>query len=511
MKASVKVREGQRPLVRAKVPVQVGGLPFYSGITVGDEKELALHVGTNMEAGPACSLSYRPNDPQSPLAVLLKTGFGLWGSPHAAPFTISAEFNVARRENVSFMLRLKPRVGSFSVRKHVTSTSGSFGRDNGVGVRDSSHGVKQDDMAVQEEVEVAAADRPGEAISRPPGGQTQGDGLVYDTDYECGLSPLGLGQVSGLRVREKKCYMPCEPGEPGSPGSNIELHHVGDGSGELEMSGMPESSTGAIDLVSQRSFGDTDRAAAALDTIGLVDGGATLSGRADQPETRRNRLLQSWSGHAHHSWGLTVHSAIPLGRQAMARVQWGMRMPSRSGDDVGGSFRGYKLPVLVLDKISISTADPRRKAQSSAFPSDKGPLSYGMRYFENPADDGSQLGMIASTCCYMRNQLQSLHLDNRSLKKTIEDMKAEMGQTIWGEKRPSPKPPSRSAQEEDSIRSQLFEELQKKTGSRASPKDRLSSSGVLDAQNSESIFDLPSEGLLSDKKSGDLGAKAKAK
>lgn len=510
MKASVKVREGQRPLVRAKVPVQVSGLPFFSGITVGDEKELALHVGTNMAAGPACSLSYRPNDPQSPLAVLLKTGFGLWGSPRAAPFTISAEFNVARRENVSFMLRLKPRVGSFSFRRHFLSTSGNFGRESGVGVRDSSHGVRQDDMAVQEEVEVAAAERPGEAMSRPPGGQTQGDGLVYDTDYECGLSPLGLGQVSGLRVREKKCYMSCEPGEPGSPGSNTELHHVGDGSGELEMSGMPEVGAGAIDLASQRSLGDTDRAAA-LDTIGTADGSATLSGRADQPETRRNRLLQSWSGHAHRSWGVTVHSAIPLGRQAMARVQWGMRMPSRAGDEGGGSFHGYKLPVLVLDKISIRTADPHRKAQSSAFPPDNGPLSYGMRYFENPTDDGSQLGLIASTCCYMRNQLQSLHLDNRSLKKTIEDMKAEMGQSIWGEKRPSPKPPSRSTQEEDSIRSQLFEELQKKTGSRASPKDRLGSSGTSGAQKQESIFDLPSEGLLGDKKSGDLGAKAKAK
>lgn len=463
MKASVKVREGQRPLVRAKVPVHVGGLPFYSGITVGDEKELALHVGTNMEAGPACSLSYRPNDAQAPLAVLLKTGFGLWGSPHAAPFIISAEFNLARRENVSFMLRLKPRVGSFSFRKHFLSTSGNFGRDYGVGVQDASHGVRQDDMAVQEEVEVAAAERPGEAMSRPPGGQTQGDGqLVFDTDYECGLSPLGLGQVSGLRVREKKCYMSCEPGEPGSPGSNIELHHVGDGSGELEMSGMPGTGAGGIDLLSERSLGDTDRAAA-LDTPGTVDGGATLSGRADQPETRRNRLLQSWSGHVHRSWGLTVHSAIPLGRQAMARVQWGMRMPFRAGDDGGGSFHGYKLPVLVLDKISISTADPRRKAQSSAFPPDKGPLSYGMRYFENPVDDGSQLGLIASTCSDMRNRLQSLHLDNMSLKKTIEDMKAEMGQFTCGEKRLTPKPPSRSTQEEDSIRSQLFEELQKKT------------------------------------------------
>lgn len=490
MKASVKVREGQRPLVRAKVPVQVAGLPFYSGISVGDEKELALHLGTNMEAGPSCSLSYRPNDPQSPLAVLLKTGFGLWGSPHAAPFTISAEFNIARRENVSFTLRLKPRVGSFSFRKHFLSTSGNFGRDCG-GLRSSSHGERQADLSVQEEVEV---ERPGEAMNRPLGGATPGDGLVYENDYDCGLSPLGLGQISGLNVIEKKCYM---SGDSGSPVSN-----GGDLSGEMEM--LDDGATG-MDHVGDRAMTET-----------TVDGGAFVRNNTpeDQSKPRRKRLpvFESWSGQAHKSWGLTVHSAIPLGRQAMGRVQWGMRMPpSRAGEEFGGSFYGYKLPVLVLDKISICSVDAQRKAQSSAFPPDTSPLSYGMRYFENPVDDGSQLGLIASVCCSMRNQLHSLHSDNRTLKKIIEDMKADMGQSSWGEKRLSPpKPVSRSTQDEDSIRSQLFEELQKKTSSRGSSKDRLGSSGS-SAQNPESIFDLPSEGLLGDKKSGDSGAKAKAK
>lgn len=460
MKASVKVREGQRPLVRGKVPVQVGGLPFYSGISVGDEKELALHLGTNMEAGPSCSLSYRPNDPQSPLAVLLKTGFGLWGSPHAAPFTIAAEFNIARRENVSFTLRLKPRVGSFSFRKHFLSTSGNFRRE-----------VRSPDRQVQEEVEV-------DSTSRPSGAPIQGDGLAYENDYDCGLSPL-VGQV---KVIEKKCY------DPGSPVSNGDVHLVEDGSGELE---MLDNGVAVMDEP------DGDRAIAA------TDGGAVV--REDPSKARRSRLLQSWSGNAHRSWGLTVHSAIPLGRQAMGRVKWGMQMPSNEG---GGNFFGYKLPVLVLDKISISSVE---KAQSSSFPPDSGPLSYRMRYFENPVDDGSQLGLIASVCCSMRNQLQSLHSDNASLKKIIEDMKAEMGGQSSGgvEKRLSPKPPRL---EQDSIRSQLFEELQKKTSSRASPKSFINENrGVSSGQNQESIFDLPSEGLLDDKKVVDLGAKARAK
>jgi hypothetical protein len=134
-----------------------------------------------------------------------------------------------------------------------------------------------------------------------------------------------------------------------------------------------------------------------------------------------------------------------------------------------------------------------------------------MRYFENPVDDGSQLGLIASVCRSMRTQLQSLHSDNASLKKIIEDMKAEMGGQSSGgvEKRLSPKP---SRLEQDSIRSQLFEELQKKTSSRASPKSFINENrGVPSGQNQESIFDLPSEGLLGDKKVVDLGAKARAK
>jgi len=111
----------------------------------------------------------------------------------------------------------------------------------------------------------------------------------------------------------------------------------------------------------------------------------------------------------------------------------------------------------------------------------------------------------------MRNQLQSLHSDNASLKKIIEDMKAEMGGQSSGgvEKRLSPKPPRL---EQDSIRSQLFEELQKKTSSRASPKGFvIENRGVSSGQNQESIFDLPSEGLLDDKKVVDPGAKARAK
>nr|XP_024366874.1 uncharacterized protein LOC112278072 [Physcomitrium patens]XP_024366875.1 uncharacterized protein LOC112278072 [Physcomitrium patens]XP_024366876.1 uncharacterized protein LOC112278072 [Physcomitrium patens]XP_024366877.1 uncharacterized protein LOC112278072 [Physcomitrium patens]PNR26667.1 hypothetical protein PHYPA_030148 [Physcomitrium patens] len=509
MKASVKVRKGQRPLVRAKVPVQVAGLPFYSGISVGDEKELALHVGTNMDAGPSCRLSYRPNDPLSPLAVLLKLGFGLWGSPHAAPFTIAAEFNLVRRENVSFTLHLKPRAGSFSFRKHFLSTSGSIGGDHRSEFRPSVYGERNMDVGVQEEVEVGSAKRSSEAItSRLPGGQAQNDGLVYETDIDCALSHLGLGQVSGLGFREKKCYL---SDDPGSPGSTTGSRHPGEGSSELDLSGAQEVGSGVAELFMQRSLGNGDKAAAPDSNEGMAEG-VSPRDRLNQPETKGIGLLQSWSSHGRSSWGLTVHSVIPLGRMAVGRVQWGMRGPTRAVDESDGCFYGYKLPVLVLDKISISSVAVHRNLLSSdgAISPDSGPLSHGMRFFANPVDDGSQLGLVTSMCWSIRNQLHSLHSDNRFLKKTIEDMKAELDQFRLGEKKLTvSKPQTRSTQEQDSIRSQLFEELQKKTGSRTSSKDVMKSSGfssknrgVPDGQNRESIFDLPIEGLLNDELSG---------
>ncbi|CAM6061809.1 unnamed protein product [Sphagnum tenellum] len=87
MKASVKVRgEGKKPLIRAKLPITILGLPFVSAITAGNAEELALHVGAYLALGPSpssssscsCKLSYRPNDEHRAFTLVLKTtGSGL--------------------------------------------------------------------------------------------------------------------------------------------------------------------------------------------------------------------------------------------------------------------------------------------------------------------------------------------------------------------------------------------------------------------------------------------------
>ncbi|XP_062195187.1 uncharacterized protein LOC133898488 [Phragmites australis] len=118
MKASIKIRDDDRPLMRAKVPVGVLGLPFQSGLSAGgDPRELGFDLSTAFASGPAIRLSYRPNDPDLPFALSVRAGLGPLGSPASAPFALAAEFNLLSSDPSSpaFFLRLKPRLGDFSL------------------------------------------------------------------------------------------------------------------------------------------------------------------------------------------------------------------------------------------------------------------------------------------------------------------------------------------------------------------------------------------------------------
>lgn len=117
MKASLKFRDEQKPVLRAKVPLSILGLPFQSGIIAGESKELTLNLSTFFESGPAVKLAYRPNDSWNPFSVVVKTGTGSFGSPISSSMLMSAEFSLLRGGNPSFMLHFKPRFGDFSIKK----------------------------------------------------------------------------------------------------------------------------------------------------------------------------------------------------------------------------------------------------------------------------------------------------------------------------------------------------------------------------------------------------------
>ncbi|OEL16958.1 hypothetical protein BAE44_0022019 [Dichanthelium oligosanthes] len=122
MKASIKFRDDDRPLLRAKVPVGVLGLPFLSGVAAGgDTKDLRFDLSTAFASGPALRLSYRPNDPLQPFALSVRTGLGPLGSPARAPFALAAEFNLLSSNVPAFSLLFKPRIGDFGLASSVRS------------------------------------------------------------------------------------------------------------------------------------------------------------------------------------------------------------------------------------------------------------------------------------------------------------------------------------------------------------------------------------------------------
>ncbi|KAL7134089.1 hypothetical protein ABFS83_11G003800 [Erythranthe nasuta] len=128
MKASIKFRDEQKPLMRAKIPLNILNFPFQSGIAAGDSKELSLNLSTFLDFGPSLKFQYRPNDSQNPFAFIFKTGIGHFGSPTNSPLTMSAEFNLVGNQNPRFFIHFKPDFGDFSMKK---SHSSGFVKDLG--------------------------------------------------------------------------------------------------------------------------------------------------------------------------------------------------------------------------------------------------------------------------------------------------------------------------------------------------------------------------------------------
>lgn len=137
MKASVKFRDDQKPLFRAKVPLNILGMPFQSGIVAGESKELTLNLGTFFASGPSIRIAYRPNDKWNPFSFIVKTGTGPFGSPTSSSMLMSAEFNLLGRGNPSFMLHFKPQFGDYSVKKSQSSSLDMLVRSHNGVVPDS--------------------------------------------------------------------------------------------------------------------------------------------------------------------------------------------------------------------------------------------------------------------------------------------------------------------------------------------------------------------------------------
>ncbi|KZV53325.1 hypothetical protein F511_07619 [Dorcoceras hygrometricum] len=121
MKASIKFRDDQKPLMRAKIPINIMSFPFQSGVAAGESKELCLNLATFFDSGPSLKFSYRPNDPHNPFTFVFKTGVGHFGSPNRSALNMSAEFNLIGTRNPSFFIHFKPEFGDFALKKSHSS------------------------------------------------------------------------------------------------------------------------------------------------------------------------------------------------------------------------------------------------------------------------------------------------------------------------------------------------------------------------------------------------------
>ncbi len=489
MKASFKVRDGQKPLMRAKVPITILGLPLFSGISVGNAEELALHVGSYLEAGPSCKVSYRPHDEHSAFTLMLKTGFGLWGSPSGAALAMAAEFNLSSRGNPAFLLRVKPRIGDFSFRKDTCSSSSSSSLNS------SSSGLNSAVVVATPTVQIPSGNLPEGFRSNNSGVAA----LVVDNNGTMdggGLSPLGLGVGSGLHVKERSNHhspkhmvgtMTQDPTILTEHAHSKAMEHMG-------ADGVSESSDDNLVIVSGADHDSQSELA------------LTVPQREENDDDRGWRRM-SWLGDNTKSWSLGVHSVIPFGRHVVGRVRWGVRIPTDIFHSFGnqesdsGSFSFRKLPVLVMDKISIETVDPFRSllAKPSWYALEGGSSSSKYGFMEGGSTEESrQLGRIAAMCCSLRNQLHILHSENQVLKRTMDDMRVEIAHGI---KRLPMKPAELLMHEENMLRSQLFDELNVKVnGSNnhllpsSESKETSSGSGVVLRKESDGKKEIPDLG-----------------
>ncbi|KAL5225559.1 hypothetical protein ABZP36_012198 [Zizania latifolia] len=89
MKASLKLREDETPLLRTKLPVALLSVPAVASLTAGDPADLRLALATASPTLPSLRLSY---------------------SPLSAATAMAVEVNTAG--DLSFSLVLKPSLGT---------------------------------------------------------------------------------------------------------------------------------------------------------------------------------------------------------------------------------------------------------------------------------------------------------------------------------------------------------------------------------------------------------------
>ncbi|CAM6092133.1 unnamed protein product [Calypogeia fissa] len=459
MKISLKVREERRPIIRAKLPLNVLGLPVFTGVTSGDQEELALHLGTDVQAGPSFRVSYKPNNVISPFSVLVKTGFGLWGSPNGAALAMSAEFDLNSSGSPSFSVRMKPKFGDFGFRKDTGRFKTSY-------------------ESVASRISRGTSSGGDKMISMDNSGEEQSQSQLQSKSLDADLT---LQEGHEQHIHEQQGHEP----DCLAVSTNDKAHGNGD-AGSFEMEKAESLTNGILEKSDnfERSSTSTtpEKVKRISDPSPSDDEGPHHYSEQVMVESNRNavtlpmstREVESGSvGAGLHSrfeaaakgWRFNAHSSLPLGSLAVSKVRWQVKFGSTFFNDVRHGMRitDIKLPSLAFDKVSFEAVNPNRNRRSSTDVVDLAGLGYG-------CDDGTQLGRIASMCASMRYQIQLLHLENKFLKNNIDEWRGDVPR-IRG---PGSKGADLMKQEETALRSQMFDELNGKFNSSGSGNPKLS-------------------------------------
>ncbi|KAJ0052660.1 hypothetical protein Pint_03379 [Pistacia integerrima] len=142
MKLSLKLQDDYKqqtqnpPLLKAKLPISIFNQPFTSSLTTATTatpKHLSFSLSTNFSSGPSFRFTYTPVSSNTtaasaaPFSVSLKSGLGLFGSPHDSPLIFSAHFSLSSTNpstiSPTFLLHFKPQFGHFSLHKTTSSAN----------------------------------------------------------------------------------------------------------------------------------------------------------------------------------------------------------------------------------------------------------------------------------------------------------------------------------------------------------------------------------------------------
>ncbi|MCO5598006.1 hypothetical protein L7F22_052095 [Adiantum nelumboides] len=458
MKASVTFREEKSPLIRMKFPVTLAGFPLASGVVLGDNQDLALHLGTPPEAFPAVKVAYQPNLPASPLSLILKAGIGPWGPPRTAAVSLSAELRFSRAASGPFFtLHVKPRIGDFSLRKMVKLASfGALSDTPKVIEGGSNHSqICSKSRRQSYNGRHSSAEAP---CTLPTSDEKSHPGIFDDAeaaDKVMSGNSLGLfgdaPAVTPLQLDKSSLFTPMPyRGQP--------FNRMHDGVSEEAES----VDNWGNDYVKIENFDKSDRR--------FQEDGLNFTTRSHDDKTSN---LDDYKDHESHlgsplsasagsgscvneqetasmtkpvdffpvpwclgvdesirGWSLHSFTSLPLGSQTALKFRWGVKAHRDFWQGWGSQLSSFKPPNLYLQKISLLTAGFTLESCKQGSFSCGGPLPTLPQY-----EDIHELSPVAALCGSMKRQLQLLYAENQVLKKAMEEMKSQFEQRNSGNPR----------------------------------------------------------------------------